>query len=78
MSKTIIGNCTCVSEYQDKHYGAGRRVGNLSGKPDNKEAGCTVCGRTLTRPAVKEAPETKGKKKKKEVEETKPGKGKKK
>lgn len=32
----------CDSDFQDKTYGKGRRVHNLS--PDGKRAKCTVCG----------------------------------
>lgn len=39
----MIQLCGCKSEYQDKVYGKGMRVFNLSGKnPD--VATCTVCG----------------------------------
>lgn len=47
MSATIISKCNnkskCVSEYQDKKYGKGKRVHN---KKDGKEKEytCTVCG----------------------------------
>ena len=40
---TIIKVCTCDNEYQDKHYGANRRVHNLCNK--DEKARCTVCGK---------------------------------
>lgn len=39
---SIVSNCTCNSEFQDKQYGKGRRLFNLSEK--GNEAKCTVCG----------------------------------
>jgi len=39
----MIGACTCVSEYQDKLYGKGKRVKNPSKK--SKDGRCTVCGK---------------------------------
>jgi len=43
---TRILNCTCISTYQDKKYGLGRRVKNERVK-DMKHRGwaCTVCGK---------------------------------
>lgn len=45
---TKIISCTCQSEYQDKRYGAGKRVANTT---DNGDARCTVCGSTKSAPA---------------------------
>ncbi len=39
--RTVIRHCDCVSEFQDKRYGAGKRVHNQG----NKECRCTVCGK---------------------------------
>jgi len=39
---TKIINCECKSEFQDKRYGPGKRVGNLN---DKGSATCTVCGK---------------------------------
>jgi len=38
---TKILYCSCTHEYQDKHYGSGRRLHNEAAK---KEWTCTVCG----------------------------------
>lgn len=35
-----IRPCTCEHEFQDKHYGKGQRVWNVS----TKGMTCTVCG----------------------------------
>lgn len=37
-----IITCTCENSYQDKKYGKGKRVANLTFK---EKARCTVCGR---------------------------------
>ena len=37
-------NQNCVSEYQDRKYGKGKRVHNLSGGVNKKTGKCTVCG----------------------------------
>lgn len=37
---TAILTCTCKSDFQDKTYGEGKRVGNEC----NKGLRCTVCG----------------------------------
>ena len=37
---TDLIKCTCVSEFQDKTYGAGIRVGNLT---SSGQLRCTVC-----------------------------------
>ena len=39
---TIILNCKCKNEFQDKEYGKNRRVCNYMGKTRDK-ACCTVC-----------------------------------
>lgn len=40
--KIMILRCNCIHEYQDKKYGLGNRVHNLSG--NKPSASCTVCG----------------------------------
>lgn len=40
---TKIIHCDCASEYQDKRYGSGKRVGNTTEK--SGDARCTVCGK---------------------------------
>lgn len=42
----VVKTCTCVSGYQDKRYGPGKRVWNECIK-DGKRKGwtCTVCGK---------------------------------
>lgn len=40
---TRIINCECQHEFQDKRYGAGKRVANIT---DNGDARCTICGKT--------------------------------
>lgn len=40
---TAIMACTCKNSFQDKLYGAGKRVHNLGPKSG---ATCTVCGRS--------------------------------
>lgn len=37
---TKIISCDCKHEYQDKRYGAGKRVANIK---DNGDYRCTVC-----------------------------------
>lgn len=40
-----IESCTCKSDYQDRKYGAGKRVKNRSGKKgETHKVRCTVCG----------------------------------
>lgn len=39
---SVILDCTCKHEYQDKKYGAGKRVHNP--RKSNQYA-CTVCGK---------------------------------
>lgn len=36
-----ITACECISEYQDKRYGKGKRVHNTC--KDDKHVRCTVC-----------------------------------
>lgn len=48
--KTNIIGCNCVSEFQDKQYGKGSRLGNLT-KPGNYR--CTVCGRETVTGSVR-------------------------
>ena len=45
MSGYVILNCTCKSDFQDKKYGKGKRVANLTKTELN--AFCTVCGTKL-------------------------------
>lgn len=45
MSGYVILKCTCKSEFQDKKYGSGKRVANLTKSEQN--ASCTVCGTKL-------------------------------
>lgn len=40
--RTTIKPCNCKNEFQDKTYGRGNRVHNLSER--GTEAKCTVCG----------------------------------
>jgi len=42
MAETKIIKCNCDSEYQDKKYGKGMRVGNKTMK---NVARCTVCNK---------------------------------
>jgi len=39
----MLYKCSCYHAYQNKKYGFGIRVHNLSGK-DSTKARCTVCG----------------------------------
>ncbi len=39
---TKILKCTCKHDFQDKRYGKGKRVFNVSTK--NNDYRCTVCG----------------------------------
>jgi hypothetical protein len=39
----MIIKCTCKSDYQDKRYGAGKRVMNK--RKTEKSYSCTVCGK---------------------------------
>jgi len=43
--KTVIKQCTCTHEAQDKLHGKGNRVHNLGGNKDKPVPKCTVCGR---------------------------------
>ena len=43
---TMIKKCSCVHAYQDKVYGLGKRVHNITGgKTETTSYTCTVCGR---------------------------------
>lgn len=42
MSITVVKNCSCMHEYQDKKYGKGKRIHNVTIK--GTTARCTVCG----------------------------------
>ena len=51
MQTSKIVQCKCVSEFQDKRYGAQARVATVATKTYRKEQGtadarCTVCGKT--------------------------------
>lgn len=48
---TKVVQCDCVSEYQDRRYGIGRRVAN---KTDNGDFRCTVCGKSKSAGTAKE------------------------
>jgi hypothetical protein len=39
----VIKACSCVSEYQDKRYGQGKRLMTI-GRGLNGKFTCTVCG----------------------------------
>lgn len=41
MSGTKVLKCKCTSEFQDKVYGKGMRLHNVT--EDKKKASCTVC-----------------------------------
>jgi rubrerythrin len=57
MSAKVVA-CNCKHEFQDEHYGKGKRLANLTGKGEYR---CTVCG-TLHR-GPSEQPAKKGGKK---------------
>lgn len=44
---TKVQGCSCKSEYQDKVYGQGMRLMNLTAGSDEskRKARCTVCGK---------------------------------
>jgi len=42
---TIVLNCSCQHEFQDKEYGKGRRLFSL--KIKGGKAKCTVCGKEV-------------------------------
>jgi len=45
---TVIKECDCKNDFQDKTYGSQKRVFNLTGKCDTSgEARCTVCGKII-------------------------------
>ncbi len=49
---TIIKKCDCKHGFQDKRYGEGLRVHNLTGKKGScigKLSRCTVCGKETTK-----------------------------
>lgn len=46
MSGSIVKDCNCKSEYQDKKYGKQRRLFTVGGKEKTDlKYTCTVCGR---------------------------------
>lgn len=45
MSKVVIKSCDCQHEFQDKTYGKGQRVHNVSGTGSGGKTKCTVCGK---------------------------------
>jgi len=48
----MIAKCTCKNEYQDRRYGPGNRIHNLTKKVDGRGQDgkrCTVCGKTTSR-----------------------------
>lgn len=44
---TSVRSCTCGHDFQDKHYGKGKRLFNKTGGGGKGTAGwrCTVCGK---------------------------------
>ncbi len=40
---TLVAVCTCAHKFQDKEYGSGRRLHNISGKGTKRR--CTVCSK---------------------------------
>ena len=51
-----LRNCNCVSAFQDRVYGRGRRVYNELGKDRTGRAGglrCSVCEDTKSAPVLK-------------------------
>lgn len=44
MNTAVVRKCKCRSEFQDKTYGPGNRVYNVS--TDGKVERCTVCNST--------------------------------
>ena len=40
---TVLRNCTCASEFQDRTYGRGIRVFNVGGTRESPKYSCTVC-----------------------------------
>lgn len=53
---TKIINCECTHEFQDKRYGPGKRVANVTGGKGNNGWRCTVCGKDKSATPVKSAP----------------------
>lgn len=45
MSRTKIQKCSCKHAYQDKRYGAGKRVFNAGAGKENEKYSCTVRGK---------------------------------
>jgi hypothetical protein len=41
-SGTIIRRCACKHAFQDRHYGLGMRLCNITNKDGSR---CTVCGK---------------------------------
>ena len=51
-----IRKCNCVSDFQDKKYGLGRRVHNELGRDRGGRSGglrCSVCTDTKSAPVIK-------------------------
>jgi hypothetical protein len=42
---TLVAACDCVHVFQDKQYGAGRRLHNIAALGTKRR--CTVCGKTV-------------------------------
>lgn len=63
MSKTIIKECSCMHEFQDKLYGKRKRVHNAlkKGSGGQQKYRCTVCHSVKGGPEVKEVSEAQGK-----------------
>lgn len=40
---TVVAACVCTHTFQDKQYGAGRRLHNICGKGTKRR--CTVCSK---------------------------------
>lgn len=45
MASTKVIKCICKSEFQDKIYGEGKRLHNMTSKQNNTVARCTVCSK---------------------------------
>lgn len=51
---TIVQHCSCINEYQDKHYGKGQRLMNrLTKAGKDNLARCTSCGKEVSMYEVK-------------------------
>jgi uncharacterized protein (DUF983 family) len=57
---TLVTNCSCQNDYQDKLYGKGKRLFNGCIKDKWR---CTVCGKEVTIVGSKPANDNKKKKK---------------